>query len=232
MKKTFKFYSIIWAVLLILFNVIAFVSVGWTGVEKYTPSFWIGYVFISLSFIGQIICAYFAFKDSDIDKFFYNISLITTSYTGLILSFVFGGLCMFISPLPYWIGTILCVIILALNVMTVIKASIAIYIISDIDNKVKIKKNFIKTLAADAESLISRAKSNEIKKECKKIYEAVRYSDPMSNEALASVESEITIKFEKFSEMVDADDFEGASVFADELIVLLSDRNKKCRFFK
>lgn len=39
MKKVFKLYSIIWAIILVLFNVIAFVSVGWTGVEKYTPSF-------------------------------------------------------------------------------------------------------------------------------------------------------------------------------------------------
>ena len=70
MKKVFKFYSIIWAVLLALFNVISFVSVGWAGISKYTPSFWIGYAFITLSFIGQIVCAYFALKDNDIKKTF------------------------------------------------------------------------------------------------------------------------------------------------------------------
>ena len=92
MKKTFKFYFIIWITLYILFNVISFVSVGWAGVEKYTPSFWIGYSLISIAFAGQIICAYFAFRDNDMKKTFYNSSLITTSYSGLILSFVFGGL--------------------------------------------------------------------------------------------------------------------------------------------
>lgn len=70
MKKVFKFYFAVWAVLLALFNVIAFVSVGWAGVEKYTPSFWIGYIFVTLSFIGQIVCAYFALKDEDIKKLF------------------------------------------------------------------------------------------------------------------------------------------------------------------
>ena len=100
MKRMFKFYCIVWVALLVLFNVISFISVGWAGQEKYTPSFWLGYVFISLSFVGQLFCAYFAFKNDALKKTFYNISLFTTSCSGLILSFVVGGLCMLISPLP------------------------------------------------------------------------------------------------------------------------------------
>ena len=100
MKKGFKFYAIAWFILLALFNVIAFVSVGWIGQEKYTASFWIGYAFITLSFVGQLACAYSAFKADSAKKLFYNISLIRTSYIGLIVSFIVGGLCMLISPLP------------------------------------------------------------------------------------------------------------------------------------
>lgn len=232
MKKTFKFYSVIWAVLFVLFNVISFVSVGWTGIEKYTPSFWIGYVFITISFIGQLVCAYVALKDDDIKKTFYNISLISTSYTGLILSFVFGGLCMLISPLPYWVGIILCAIILGINIIAVVKASTAIDIVSGIDQKVKESTLFIKSLTVDAESLVSRAKSEDVKAACKKVYEAVRYSDPMSNSALASVESEITIKFAKLSDAVAADSAESVADIADELIILLGERNKKCKLLK
>lgn len=232
MKKVFKFYSVIWAVLLALFNVISFVSVGWAGIPKYKPSFWIGYVFITLSFIGQIVCAYFALKDDDIKKTFYNVSLISTSYTGLILSFVFGGLCMIISPLPYWVGIILCAIVLAINIIAVIKASAAVDIVSKIDDKVKTKAFFIKSLTVDAESLISRAKSEIIKAECKKVYEAVRYSDLMSNDALVSIESDITIKFSKFSEAVISEDSETVVTLADEIIILLGDRNKKCKLLK
>ena len=36
MKKLFKSYFAIWAVLLVLFNIIAFVSTGWTG-QKNIP---------------------------------------------------------------------------------------------------------------------------------------------------------------------------------------------------
>lgn len=232
MKKVFKFYSIIWTVLFVLFNVISFVSVGWAGVEKYTPSFWIGYIFIFIAFIGQIICGYFALKDNGINKTFYNISLITTSYTGLILSFVFGGLCMIISPLPYWVGIILCAIVLGLNVIAVVNASAVIDIVSGVDEKVKESTLFIKSLTVDAESLVSRAKSETTKAECKKVYEAVRYSNPMSNSALASIESEITIKFAKLSEAVISDNSEAAAEVADELNILIGERNKKCKLLK
>lgn len=232
MKKAFKFYSAIWAVLLVLFNVISFVSVGWTGIEKYTPSFWIGYIFITVAFIGQIICTYFALKDNDIKKTFYNISLISTSYNGLILSFVFGGLCMLISPLPYWVGIILCAIVLGFNITAVVKATAVIDIVSGIDEKVKESTFFIKSLTVDAESLMSHAKSEAVKAECKKVYEAVRYSDPVSSNALASIESEITITFAKLSKAVVDDNFETVSEFTSEIIILLGDRNKKCRLLK
>lgn len=232
MKKVFKFYSVIWAVLLALFNVISFVSVGWAGISKYTPSFWIGYAFITLSFIGQIVCAYFALKDNDIKKTFYNVSLIAVSYTGLILSFVFGGLCMIISLLPYWVGILLCAIVLGINVIAIIKASAVVDIVSSIDEKAKESTFFIKSLTVEAESLMSRAKSETIKAECKKVYEAIRYSDPMSNGALVSIESEITIKFSNFSDAVVSDKFNVASECATELVILIDERNKKCKLLK
>lgn len=232
MKKAFKYYSIIWVVIFVLFNVIAFVSPGWAGQEKYTASFWIGYVLITLTFIGQLVCSYFALKSSNIEKTFYNISLITTSYAGLILSFVFGGLCMLFSPIPYWVGIILCVAVLAFNVIAVAKASAAVELVSNIDEKVRTKTFFIKSLTVDAESLIARAKNDAVKAECKKVYEAVRYSDPVSNDALTSVESEIIVKFSKLSEAVVADDAETTAELVVELVILLNDRNKKCRLLK
>lgn len=232
MKKVFKFYSAIWAVLLALFNVISFVSVGWSGIEKFTPSFWLGYIFITIAFIGQITCTYFALNDNDIKKTFYNISLISTSYTGLILSFIFGGLCMLISPLPYWVGIILCAIVLVFNIIAVIKASAVVDIVSGIDEKVKENILFIKSLTVDAEGLISRAKNETIKAECKRVYEAVRYSDPMSSDSLSGVEGDITIKFSKFSEAVISEDSVTVATLADEIIILLGDRNKKCRLLK
>lgn len=232
MKKRFNLYIIAWAVLLALFNVIAFVSVGWARQEKYTSSFWIGYVFITVMFIGQLICSYMAFKADSAKKMFYNISLIRTSYIGLIVSFVVGGLCMLISPLPYWVGVIVCAIVLVANVLSVVKATAAIDEIERIATKVKTQTFFIKSLTVDADTLMASAKSEVVKAECRKIYEAIRYSDPMSHDALSSVESQITVKFAELSEVVKADDANKAMEIANEIIILVGDRNKKCKLLK
>ena len=219
MKKRFNLYIIAWAVLLALFNVIAFVSVGWAGQEKYTSSFWIGYVFITVMFIGQLICSYMAFKADSAKKLFYNISLIRTSYIGLIVSFIVGGLCMLISPLPYWVGVIVCAIVLVVNVLSIVKATVAIDEIERIDTKVKTQTFFIKSLTVDADTLMASAKSEAVKAECRKAYEAIRYSDPMSHDALSSIESQITVKFEELSKAVKSDNANKATEMANEIII-------------
>ena len=231
MKKRFSFYAISWAVLLALFNVIAFVSPGWIWFEKYDAAFWIGYAFITATFLGQLVCSWFALKEESAAKLFYKVSLITTSYIGLIVTFVIGGLCMLISPLPYWIGILVCSVVLVANILAVIKAVAAIDEVQKIDNKVKAQTNFIKPLTIDAEALISKAQNESVKVECKKVYEAIRYSDPMSNNALASIESEIAKVFIKFADAV-VSDSELAISISTELLDLIDDRNKKCRLFK
>lgn len=232
MKKRMSLYVVAWAVLLALFNVIAFVSVGWQGYEKYTASFWIGYILITVMFIGQLICSLAAFKADNAKKLFYNISLINTSYAGLIVSFIVGGLCMLLSALPYWVGVIVCSIVLAVNVFSVIKATAVVAEVEAIDKKIKVQTFFIKSLTVDADTLMLKAKSEAVKKECRKVYEAIRYSDPMSNDALASIESQITIKFAELSDAVKFDDIEKVTETANEVMILVSDRNKKCKILK
>jgi hypothetical protein len=202
------------------------------GVEKYTAAFWIGYVLITVTFLGQLACAWFALKEENSSKLFYKVPLISTSYTGLVVTFIVGGLFMLLAPLPAWIGAIVCCIVLAVNVLSVVKAGMAIEEVERIDNKVKQQTFFIKSLTVDAQSLMARAKSEGVKTECKKVYEAVRYSDPMSNDALASIESEITVRFAKLSEAVAADDSVAVGEYANEIIILVNDRNNKCKLLK
>ena len=232
MKKGFKYFAAVWAVLFVLFQVIAFVSPGWTDVEKYTGSFWCGYVFITLCFAGQLACAWFALKDGRGHKTFYNMSLFTTCYGGLIVSFIFGGLCMLLSLLPYWAAILVCVIILAAQVLAVAKTVAAIEIVSNVDQKVKVKTFFVKSLTVDAESLLMSVSDDEVKQQCKKVYEAVRWSDPVSHDALSSLETTITLKFNAFSSAAKTGDREAVSELAKELLVLLSDRNNKCKLLK
>lgn len=233
MNKNFKYYVCIWAILLVVFNIATFVSPNEAaGMTKFGGAFWVGYIFITLAFIGQLAVSFFAFNAKNMQKFFYKIPLIRISWTGLILTLIFGVLCMVIPDLPNWIGIIVCFAVLAFNAISLAKANIAADIVSETDDKVKAQTSFIKTLTVDAESLMSRAQNETAKSAVKKVYEAVRYSDPMSNDGLSGVEGDITIKFSKFTEAVISEDSETVVTLADEIIILLGDRNKKCRLLK
>ena len=161
-----------------------------------------------------------------------NIPLITQSYTALVVATIAGSALMLIPDCPAWIAAIVCAAVFGFGAISVIKAKAAADIVSDTDDKIKTQTLFIKSLTVDAEGLISRAKSEAVKAECKKVYEAIRYSDPMSNSALASIESEITITFAKLSEAVVDDNFEAVSECTNKIIILLGDRNKKCKLLK
>lgn len=233
MKKNFKLYIVCWAILLALFNIICFVTPNEAAVlNKFGGAFWVGYIFITAAFIGQLVCAYIAFKAENLKKLFYNLPLITLSYTGLVLTLIFGGTAMTIPNLPVWVGAVTCLLILGLNAIAIIKAKAAAELVESVDKKISRQTGFIKNLTAEAESLISHAKSDEVRAECKRVYEAARYSDPMNNIRLADIEEKISAEMQQLSETVANDDSEIAAAVAGELIALIEDRNKKCRLLK
>lgn len=233
MNKRMKYYSVVWLIALVIFNVIAFVTPNEiAGVSKFSGGFWVGYAFITLAFIGQLACALIALKEENNQKLFYNISIISVSYIGLIVMLVVGTLTMMIPALPYWVGVIVCLIVLTFTAVSVIKASAAIEEVERMDHKVKEQTFSIKSLAVDSEALAAEAKIPELKTEAKKVYEAIRYSDPMSNPALSDLEAQIFDKFNEFSSAVKSENAENAKTAAGELMTLIQNRNKKCKLLK
>lgn len=233
MKKTISIYSIIWTICLVVFNVITFVTpneIG--GVSKFTGTFWVGYIFITIAFIGQFTCAFVAFKAENLKKFFYNIPLLSISYGGLVTMLIVGSVFMAVPVLPEWIAIIVCVIVLAFNAIAIIKATAAADIVSGIDEKIKTQTFFIKSLSVDAQGLVTSAKSDELREEAKKVYEAIRYSDPMANSVLSDLDTQIERQFNAFSDAIKAEDAELAKETADALIEMVERRNQKCKLLK
>lgn len=233
MKRNFKYYAVIWLVLIALFNVFCFVTPSELGnYYKFDATFWAAYIFITIALLVNLVCAFFAFRAENLTKMFYNLPLITISYTGLILMIIFGTVCMAIPNLPTWIAIIVCALILGFNVMAVVKALWAADAVSDIDAKVKDKTAFIKMLTVEAESLMSGAKSDAVKAECKKVYEAIRYSDPCSDPRLDDIEVLITKKLHEMEDELSSEEENLRPELVEELISLIRSRNEKCKLYK
>lgn len=233
MKKSFKTYAIAWAVMFVLFNVICFATPNETEEYiKFGGAFWSGYAFIVIAFIGQLLCAHKAFKAENITKFFYNLPIIAISFTGLILTLIFGGACMIIPGLPNWVGIIVCMMILAFCAVSVIKAGAAAEVVEQIDKKTAEKTSFIKSMTVKCENITALAKSDDVKKECKKVCEAVRYSDPVSADELAETEAEIERKLDEFKNAVEDDNADKVNALAGDVVALVGDRNRMCKGMK
>lgn len=232
MKKYFKYYGICWAIVLAVFNVVTFVIPVTVNINKFTPSFWIAYAFITLVFIGNLICSLLFFKEENKSKVFLNIPIINLAYSALIVSLIVGAVAMAVPQIPYWIGVIVDVLVIAFYAIAIVKATAAADIVNDVEQKVKVKTLFIKSLTTDADSLMSRASSDEMEAEAKKVYEAIRYSDPMSNDALANIENQIQNEFNVFADAVKNNDIDLAKSASYEFVILINNRNSKCKFLK
>lgn len=233
MKKYFKYYGICWAIALVVFNVITFVAANETvGLASVGSSFWVGYAFITIAFVGNLICSLLFFKEENKGTVFLNIPIIQLAYSALIISLIVGAVAMAVPQIPYWIGVIVDVLVVAFYAIAIVKASAAADIVNDVEQKIKTQTFFIKSLTVDADSLMARANSDEMKAETKKVYEAIRYSDPMSNDTLTSIENQIQNEFNTFAAAVKNNNIEFAKSSANGIIILLNDRNKKCKLLK
>ena len=139
---------------------------------------------------------------------------------------------MIVPIFPIWIGIVVCFIILGFNVISLTTANATADIVAELDAKVKTKTEFIKMLSADAEHLMNVTKEVELKNQAKKVFEAIRYSDPMSNVALAETEMKIEKVFSDFSDAINVGNTEKAITLGAEIISLIDLRNKKCKLLK
>ena len=234
MKKNFKYFGLVWLVGFVLFNAITFLIpnkvFGITRFDK--PVFWVAYALVALSFVAQLVTAYTFLKEDSKDKMFLHIPLLQTGYTALIVSLVVGAVFMIVPVLPTWLGAIVCLLVAGYFIIACVKAGATSDIVAEIDEKIKTKTAFIRMATVDVENILARATTEEIKTETKKVYEALKYSDPMSNAALEEIEQEVGGYIKQLKQAVMEND--GAKVVSvvTELTLLIQERNSKCKLLK
>lgn len=229
MRRYYKYYITCWLATIIAFNTITFVVVSSNiGFAELTPSFWIGYSFNMLSFIGNLLASNIFFKKDTKDKIFFNLSIIQIAILILIVSLIAGIISMTVTAIPYWIGVVADVLILTIYCIAVTNAVASVKIAESKSKQIKDETSFIKTLISEAENLKISVINEDIKKTANKIYEAIRYSDPVSNCNLKAINEEIKNEFEAFKNAVKDNDVELANAIAANLLALIDKRNKQC----
>ena len=236
MKKNsvFRSYLFIWVIMFVLYTAVAVLlpALNTDGTYEYDVAFGVGYLLTAVAFVLHFGTAFFAFSSGSNKKLFYNVPMIRASYIGLVFMMLVSVAATSIPSVPDWTGAVVCFIVVLLTLVAVMKASAAAEIVADVDEKVKGQTSFIKMTTVDAQNMVASAKSDAVKAECQKVFEAIRYSDPMSSKELNLENAQITVKMGEMAAAVGADDADKAAALASELIALVQARNNKCKALK
>ena len=221
MKKGLLKYSILWLIALGLFNAITFL----VPTETDSLLFWLGYAFISLAFVSQLVATGLVFQKDLLQKRIGSMPLTVFSFLVLILLLVAGCVLTKISAVPTWVAILVCYLIV---IVQYIANLVALAGAGDKGSA----KGFVAELKQSTEALAQKAAGDEIKALADEVCAAVRASDPFSDAALAGVENKINDALSAFSSAVEAGDAENAKVHAKQLLTYIKERNAKCRILK
>ena len=222
MKKGSAKGYLILGILFVLISIIAFVIPS-----AKTPVFWISYGFTGVAFALQIFIWKKAFSEKDTLKSkFLGIPIVHIGIVYLILQIVSFAVFTALPMLPLWSTIVTDILILAICSVRMISADIGRNEIDRVEEKVQKKVFYLKNLQADIELLADTETDAPAKASLKKLAEAIRYSDPMSCDELTDIEAKISAKAEDLKTATDK------VKIADDLALLLAERNKKCKLLK
>ena len=216
-------------IILAVYNVVVFVIPFNRG-----GGFWTGYGFSMLAMLLTAAVGFYAFDKETLKSKFYGIPLIYVVWRYLIIQLIIGFLEMVLDfiPIPFQYGLVLNTILLGACLIGLFAVEAAKDEIERIDEKVKEKVFYIKSLQADIDCLVGRASDDFLKKLLKDLVEVIRYSDPMSSPQLAAIENKIEARSAVLTEAVEKADGDTVKALCNDLQQLFAERNKKCKLLK
>jgi hypothetical protein len=162
------------------------------------------------------------------------VPLISAAWRYLVIQAIIGFIEMALGfiPIPLKYGIALNTIILGGFLIGLFTVEAAKDEIERIDEKIKDKVFYIKSLQDDVDGLAGRAQEEPLKKTLKELAETIRYSDPMSSPQLAATENKIEAKAALLAEAVGNNDGDSVKALCEELQQLFAERNRKCKLLK
>lgn len=225
MKKNTIRGAIGLGVLLVLYMLVAFLMPF-----SHTAVFWTNFVFTLIAFGVVAVSAYIAFvRKSDAKSRFYGfpIAKIGAIYglAQLVLGFVFMALGAWI---PVWVAVLVCAIALGVAVIGLVSAEAVVDEIDTQDEKLKKNVAFMR----DLQSKVNQMASSCDLPEMKRFAEEIRYSDPVSSNALTEIERELSAAVDELQSAIVDGDTENIPTLCRKASASLAERNRLCKLNK
>ena len=189
MKKNINKWWLAIAIIFIAYNVIV-----WVLPVPKTTVFYLSYLFTLIAIISQIYVVKIAFYNEDVSvkSKFYGFPIEKIGYVYLSIQLVVGLVFMHLGKvLPEWIVIIVYVVLFAFFVIGTISTNAVREVIEEQDVKLVEDTSKMRYLQLLAERLPSQASDETTKKELRDLFEALKYSDPVSSEATTQIEQKL-----------------------------------------
>lgn len=225
MKKNFTRSAICLGVLLLLYILLAFLI----PFPK-TAVFWLSFGFTLVAFAVTSWALYTAFlkKPGSTSRFYgFPIARIGVIYGGgqLVCGLAFMALGKWI---PTWLAVLVYAAMLGAAVIGLMGAETVVDTIQSQDQKLKQDVRFMRELQSKVNQMAAQCSLPEVKQFC----ENVRYSDPVSSEALAEIDLDLSAAVDNLqSAIIDGDNI-AIRQLAQKADNILSERNRLCKLNK
>ena len=224
MKKNTVRSVMIGILLLVVYHVIVFVVPF-----IHNGVFWISYGFGWAAFAALGIGAYLGLgRKSDVKSKFYGFPIVQLAVCYFAVQIVLGFAMMAIPVLPVWIATVVYVILLALTAMGMIGADAVVEEIHRQDTKLKKDVTFMRGLQSKVNQMVTQTDVSEVGK----FAEDIRYSDPVSSEALTEIERDLAAAVDELQVAIVDGDRDAIPTLCRKASNILSERNRLCKLNK
>lgn len=221
------------AVVFVVFNIIFFLATDSIGINANAIISW---VFMLLGFASFLTFAYLSKSNTRVSSYvILRLTLYGHCILYLIIDFVlaifFTILGSFVNISPLWSVSIQ-LIALAVHVLIALACLMAKVAVENVGTQVKQKTSRMKGFRVEAEMLVEYCTDVTAKNDFRKFAEAVRYSDPMSCDALTEIEDNLEEIIAEMKSNLISGNIEVAQDKCKIANNILIERNKKCQMFK
>lgn len=204
------------------------------GFSNHTATFWVSYFFQIISFLAVILA--FALLENTklrLHDWLFRMPLIKHSMIYAVSELILSVVLMILSHTVSW-GVALAIQIILLGIYAIFAQSclIAKEIVTEVNHDVKVQSTYIKLLRLDAEMVVRNTEDSGVKQAFTKLAEQIRYSDPIGCDAVKDLESELSVCIKSALAAAKNNDSEQCMTHYKQAVLLLEERNEKCKIFK
>jgi hypothetical protein len=213
------------AVVLVLYILIAFLIPF-----VHTATFWVSFVFTLIAFAVVAASIYIALiKNPDAKSRFYGfpIAKIGVIYgtVQLIAGIIFMALAAYA---PVWAAVLVYAIALGAAVIGLVSAEAVVSEIHAQDNKLKKDVSLMRSLQSKVNQIAAQSENADVKA----LADEFRYSDPVSNDAIADAEADLAAAVDELQSAYVDGDSEAVAKLCRKASALLAERNRLCKLNK